>query len=270
SVDSNVSDTKEVTISYADSQSELVIASTFNGSNSSAIVKVNDVLYTPTTKLNNNDVLTIEVSDTVGSETVNKTYTRTIKVTPASTNTNINVTTNKNTLVTKNLYDGNQTYNIEVPFSVTEINALITASDTKATLSAAVSGTTTLSFTSLQVGVAQTKTVTITAESGATKTYNITITRLDGDSNTNATIKVNNAATSYDASLDAYTYTIPQATTNYTVVATPEKTTTKVYYSEDGISYSPTTLAGILQKGGTQTVFVKVESENGTEEIYTV
>src|SRR5690606_37693222 len=49
-----------------------------------------------------------------------------------------------------------------------------------------------------------------------------------------------------------------------------EKTTTKVYYSEDGISYSPTTLAGILQKGGTQTVFVKVASENGTEEIYTV
>lgn len=255
---STVQEEGTLLISYQDSQKGLTITPTPTKTGVVVTTTLNDLPYTPSTKINDGDELTITVTD--GSEV--KVYTRTILVTAASNNTTATISPNKpqaQVSLTGNLFT------VTVPYSITEIKLTPVLSDQNATTDVSE-----LNFTNLIVGTSSEKTFKVTAEDGITnKTYSVKVVRLDGNSNTDINVTINGNTVTLTSD-DVYNYTLNEGTKNYTLSATGLESTTKITYSTDGTTYSSQVLSGSLLKGSSDVLYVKATSENNTVKVYTI
>ncbi len=127
------------------------------------------------------------------------------------------------------------------------------AADAKATVTGV--GTRNLAYGRNTLGV------TVTAESGARKTYNVIVTRNDYRSNNNylASLSLSEGEISFDKLTQAYTVVVDHPVTSITITATPEDSKARV------------TGAGVKTlKVYTNTFAIVVTAENQTRRTYTL
>lgn len=249
-----------ITITYQDSLIGIDIAPITNSATATFEVLLNDEPYSSPTILIDNDVFKIIVTD----EDKTTTYTRTISITEASNNVSATLDTNKEVNVI--YFDGNNTFTIELPYSITELNVMPNLFDRNASTNKE-----TLSFSNLLVGIPSENTFIVTAEDGTTtKEYEVKVVRKEGNSNTDIIANVNGDNIHFNSEQETYIYTLPLNQDSYTLMAEGFESSTNVTYSEDGNVYSSNIIQNSIIKGGSDTIYLKAISENGTEKIYTI
>lgn len=212
----NIDELKEITISYQDSLLALNILATPKKTGLTPVISGAVAPY------KDNDEIIITVTD----DTDVKVYKRTIKVTPISTNNEVIIKTNKDSDVVSQGFDINGTdYNIVIPYSVTNIDILGSVDPLKLSTidKASISVSHPVAGENKNIG-----SFIVTAENGVQKTYNVFLERELGDSNKNIDVKIKSVAV--DKLIDTYSYELDEASSNFTVVITKEKATSKVYY----------------------------------------
>lgn len=209
------------------------------GTNCSASVSVSDIefSFTDSTKLKK------------GSQS------KTIKVVTYSTNNNLaSLSVDKGSL-SPGFSADNTNYTVNVGNDVSNINISASPADAKATV--AGTGSKTIKFGSNKFSI------TVKAENGSVKTYNINIIREDNrSSNANLSslsLSSGTLSPSFNQNVTEYTVSVPYEVGNIKVNATPVDATSKVSIS------SPDLVAE-----GTTNIVIKVTAENGATKTYII
>lgn len=184
----------------------------------------------------------------------------TIIAAPKSTNNNLASLTVGNATISPAFSAGTTSYTASVPFSVSKLNVSATAADSKASVS--------INSPNLTPNGTTNVTITVTAESGAKKTYTIKVTRAQdpnyqaSDNNNLSGITVEGFLISpgFNADTTKYIVWAPYETTSVTVrgTAADSKASVEVVGGEN------------LVAGEDNTVKVICTAENGSKKEYTV
>ncbi len=187
------------------------------------------------------------------------TYSKAVAA-PLSTNNNLSSLKVSNATISPAFNASTTKYTASVPFSVSKLSVTATAADSKAKVS--------VNSPTLTPDGTTDVTVTVTAESGAKKTYTISVKRakdpnyVASSNNKLSGIKVDGFLLSpvFNSSTDKYVVWLPYETSSVKVSATAEDSRASV-----------TVVGGdSLKAGEDNTVKVICKAENGTEKEYTV
>ncbi|NLK12603.1 MAG: cadherin-like beta sandwich domain-containing protein, partial [Candidatus Phytoplasma sp.] len=247
-------ETQPIELTYQDSLKELNIKTTKEKASATQEIHIkrNGKLIPHSTAIpyQTGDELIITVTD---GESVTP-YIRPITVEDPSSNTEIELTTDKPSEISK---EESGDFTIKVSFSVTDLTITVIP------LEFATASKTTIELTQLSVIDPHVETITITAEDGTTKKpVTITVIREKGNDDKTIDLKVNGETVLGNDHL------ILEEIDTFTLTATPNVSTTKVEYSYDnGQSYSSKNLPQTLIKGEEKIVYIKITSEDGTSEI---
>ena len=248
----------------------------FNGNNFVAIdsklsnpIKSSTALFTVTFKVNSSLAIGTKISvaytDVVATDgntdadAVTATYSATIAA-PASTDNALKSLTVSNATISPAFNANTTEYTVEVPFSVSKLDVKATANDSKAKVS--------VNSPNLTPGGTTKVTVTVTAESGAKKTYTISVKRAQdpnyvaSNNNDLSGITVDGFLLSPVFGTDNTKYVIwlPYETENVTISGTPADSKASVTV-EGGNN---------LTAGADNEIKVICTAEDGTQKVYTV
>ena len=179
---------------------------------------------------------------------------KTISITnPPSSNNNLASLSISNGSI--NFNKNTTSYSVSVPSNVTSVNVSASPEDGGARVSG--TGTRNLNYGNNSIGI------TVTAPSGAQKTYTINVNRKDDRSSNNklASLSVNGGSLSpaFNANTEVYSVSVPFSVDNLKVN----------YKTQDGkskVSISDTALVA----EETRAVYVTVTAENGAQKTYTI
>lgn len=186
------------------------------------------------------------------------TYSKTITA-PLSTENSLSSLTISNATLSPSFNENVTSYSAgTVPFSISRLDVKATAKDSAAKVS--VSGD------SLSVG-SNTVKITVTAESGATKIYTITVTReqdpnyVKESNNAVSSITIDNFLISppFDANIKSYIVWLPYETTSITIKAQPASSKASVVVE-----------GGSDLKEGNNEIKIICTAEDGTVQVYLV
>lgn len=248
----------------------------FNGNNFLAIdenlekpINSKTALFTVTFKVNSSvttgtaiNVSYTNVTTTDGNADTNvnaATYSVTVAA-PKSTDNSLKSLTVSNATISPAFSTNTTSYTAEVPFSVSKLNVTAAANDSKAKV--------TVNSPNLVPGGTTNVTVTVTAESGSTKTYTIKVTRAQ-DPNYTASSNNDLSGISVDGFLlspvfsadnTSYVIWLPYETDRVTVsgTASDSKASVRVEGGDNLIA------------GADNQIKVICVAEDGTEKVYTV
>ena len=248
----------------------------FNGNNFVAIdtklsnpIKNSTALFTVTFKVNSSLAVGTKISvaytDVVATDgntdadAVTATYSATIAA-PMSTDNTLKSLSVSNATISPAFNANTTEYTAEVPFSVSKLDVKATANDSKAKVS--------VNSPNLIPGGTTKVTVTVTAESGAKKTYTISVKRAQdpnyvaSNNNDLSGITVDGFLLSPVFSTDNTKYVIwlPYETENVTISGTPADSKASVIV-EGGDA---------LIAGADNEIKVICTAEDGTQKVYTV
>lgn len=174
------------------------------------------------TGLQSGDTITINISDDGGNLT--KTYVITVNLTAASDNVFLNGITAKDVNGTAltgwdKAFDKETTeYTLTIPYTKTEVTLTATADVALSKVALDGTGTTNTAskkFSNLTVGSKQVA-ITVTAETGDTKEYKVTITRSNPSSNTSlGSLIINGESQTINESMTAYEYMLAENKANF-------------------------------------------------------
>ncbi|MCX7571876.1 cadherin-like beta sandwich domain-containing protein [Tumebacillus sp. DT12] len=197
-----------------------------------------------------------------------------IKVTrlPSSNANLISLTVSKGSL-TPTFDSSEVNYTVEVANDVTALDVTPTVADSTATVTVngdpVVSGTG-KTISSLAVGTPKTITVTVKAQDGTEKEYEIIVTRLPSSNAdlSNLTISEGTLAPVFASSSQNYTAEVGNEVTSLTVTPTVADSTATV--SVNGVAIVSGTGKAVALSTGPNTITVAVEAEDGTPKEYEI
>lgn len=201
----------------------------------------------------------IAVVTTTESKLGTATYSATIAA-PKSTNNDLGALTVSNATISPAFNANTTSYTASVPFTITKLNITATAADSKASVS--------VNSPTLTPGGKTNVTITVTAESGAKKTYTIAVTR-EQDPNYTANSNNNLSAINVDGFLLSPVFSA--ANTQY-VIWLPYETENVSVSGTAADSKASVTVEGgeNLVAGADNTIKVICTAEDGTQKTYTV
>jgi hypothetical protein len=226
-----------------------------------AVFKVLSTAADGTTDIN---VSNIKGSTSTGTSITASAFTKTITIGEAeaakSSNANLSslkLTNNGNTIaLTPSFNKSTTNYNVEVSSSVTSVDVSAILEDSKATIVSGV-GTKQLSDGTNTVSV------TVKAENGSTKTYNINIvkkTALSSNANLSGlTVSSGTLSPAFNANTTSYKINVPNGTTKIDVGAITSDPNAKVVISgNNNLSV------------GKNNIVVEVTAPDGSKKVYTI
>ena len=237
------SGTTSYTLTVPYSVTSLTVTPTVNNSEAKASVTGNTSLVVGTN--------TVSIVVTAGDGT-KKTYTITVTRSKDTTNTLKSLSLSSCTL-SPTFASSTTSYTCTVANSVTKTTVTATATSSVATVSGTGSKT-------LSVG-SNTVSVVVTSQSGAKKTYTVTVTRKASSDATLKSLKVSSGTLSptFASGTTSYILTVPYSVTSLTVTPT-------VNNSEAKASVTGNTSLVV----GTNTVSIVVTAGDGTKKTYTI
>jgi PKD repeat protein len=243
-----------------------------------ATVKVNSVTVTSGSpsgsialSVGSNTITTVV---TAQDGTTTKTYTITVTRTAASTNNNLSNLVPSTGTLSPSFAQATIAYTMTVPFTTSSMTVTPTVADSFSTVTVNAAAVTS-GFPSGSIALAvgsNTITTVVTAQSGTTKTYTITVTRTAASTNNNLSNLVPSTGAlspSFAQATIAYTMTVPFATASMTVTPTVADSFSTVTVNTVAVtSGSPS--GSIALAVGSNTITTVVTAQNGTTKTYMI
>lgn len=195
-----------------------------------------------------------DVSDDYGKKIFSNTVSKTISITnPPSSNNNLSSLSVSNGNI--NFNKNNTNYSISVDSNVSSITISATSEDSGASISG--TGNKNLNYGNNKFDI------TVTAPSGAKKTYTININRKDIRSGNNklSSLSVNGGTLSpkFNSNTESYSISVPYSISSLTINAKAEDAKAKVSISNNNLVAEETTAVKVI-----------VTAENGSTKTYTI
>lgn len=195
-----------------------------------------------------------DVSDADGKKIFSNTVSKTISITnPPSSNNNLSSLSVSNGNI--NFNKNNTNYSISVDSNVSSITISATSEDSGASISG--TGNKNLNYGNNKFDI------TVTAPSGAKKTYTININRKDIRSGNNklSSLNVNGGTLSpkFNSNTESYSISVPYSISSLTINAKAEDAKAKVTISNNNLVAEETTAVKVI-----------VTAENGSTKTYTI
>ncbi len=203
-----------------------------------------------------------------------KEYTIVVSRTAVNTNSNLSSLTISAGTLSPSFAVNTTAYSVSIPYVTTGIRVTPTVAGYNASVTvngtAIVSGTQTGTI-ALSVG-ANTITIIVTAEDKSTRTYNITVTRADVNTNCNlAGLSISSGTLSPGFSPNTILYTAEIAYSVTSIRVTPTVAGYNATVKVNGTTISSGTASGAFSMSmGANAITIVVTAENGTTKTYTV